>query len=1385
MPVRHDVAGDSLDPAVVSYGVPMLITDIRLSSILLNCSHGLQCTFEDGGVRFEGIGLTQISNAAVGDTHVAFIQEHDDADLDKDLHCQVEAAAECHKDFQISEAVRRKGKRQPFGARIFYSSDHSSSSRRFPHTPSPASVSRTLVVTPSLKSSSPHFSFKLYTPSTDEYGRVKSSTYFIPRPAPPTPFCDSFPVATKIGCDQCKAADDKKAQYIAVLVRMKKEIEELRREQKLLMQEKCEALTQEAAWMEEIQALQATIQDAKQLLLTSKPQDSYRCSLLGPRGIAQLLSIGGAPASLCLSAACSEDTDIHPLRVETFTYNIRIFIPLSSALILAIRFKHVRCQLVQDDCWNALDSSSPFFSVKMTEQSELDLLQAHLNASIDAFREELAAAALPPLSSQATEAHALDDPSFLPNPRLFEARRLAIACVGQLKNLLQLPFHKAVEQSYAANDSACIDVFVKMGSLITWQAVKPFQRAEVTESVFALNRPALDLVSGKHSRIWIEFFPKEFRVAASLQDWITDPRWKHSQSPDETAFQMANATDLGLWQWFDEHPTVRASFASAVQAFGQCHSQGVLSDYPWSTLPTQQTIIDCGGGQGAFSIALAALCPSNKFIIQDLGGVVEHAAANVETHVPGALTSGRIAVEVHDFFSPMPHRGDDYSFVFRHSCKHAFSLHPVSLYHSSSSSHDWPADQVIQILTHIAQAAGPKSRILIVENILATPSTDVEMKGANPITLDDLAFAEHYQPLTPPSYIPSDFGAASRTQKVLALYIMSILNAQERTLTQWRELIEASHLKISGVFSLRAVLSVIECRIGDAKGCTAQTFSCNNTHLAFAARSEDTDSHAVYHCTHQGLTRVVPFYTERFLRRSRSFPALSPVYDPLFSYYSLGVTYTFTPVVTMAPQSELDLLQAHLNASIDAFREELAAAALPPLSSQAPEAHVLDDPSFLPSPRLFEARRLTVACMVSLESSVRHDSISDHPLDLQGQLKNLLQLPFQKAIEQSYKEYDTACIDIFVKTGIVDYMASCQNMSAGVSTKELGQHLDLDPRKLTTILRYLSVDGWVREVTESVFALNRPALDLVSGKHSRIWIELFPKEIRVATSLQDWITHPRWKHSQSPDETAFQMVNTTNLGLWQWFDEHPAACVRLAGAVEVFGQCHIQGVLSDYPWSTLPTEQTIIDCGGGHGAFSIALATSCPLNKFIIQDRECNIEHAATNVETRVPGALASGRIAVEAHDFFSPMPHRGDDYSFVFRHVLHDWPADQVIKILTHIAQAAGPKSRILIVENILATPTMDVERKDGEELTLDELVGAEDYRPLTPPSYIPSDFGAASQMQKVLALYIMGLLNAQERTLPQWRELIEASHLKITRVFSLRAVLSVIECRVADAEE
>lgn len=129
--------------------------------------------------------------------------------------------------------------------------------------------------------------------------------------------------------------------------------------------------------------------------------------------------------------------------------------------------------------------------------------------------------------------------------------------------------------------------------------------------------------------------------------------------------------------------------------------------------------------------------------------------------------------------------------------------------------------------------------------------------------------------------------------------------------------------------------------------------------------------------------------------------------------------------------------------------------------------------------------------------------------------------------------------------------------------------------------------------------------------------------------------------------------------------------------------------------------------------------------------------------------------------------------------------------------------QSKILIVESVVVPATIPREssRYSNESLQfssvpVEEVTGM--YESTTPPNFVPANFGAHAKMPLALGVHLMGAFNAYERTLvslilfviaarqvtfaPQheWERIIHSSGLKIERVKSLRAFISVIECTV-----
>ncbi|KAG2104365.1 uncharacterized protein F5147DRAFT_762115 [Suillus discolor] len=241
------------------------------------------------------------------------------------------------------------------------------------------------------------------------------------------------------------------------------------------------------------------------------------------------------------------------------------------------------------------------------------------------------------------------------------------------------------------------------------------------------------------------------------------------------------------------------------------------------------------------------------------------------------------------------------------------------------------------------------------------------------------------------------------------------------------------------------------------------------------------------------------------------------------------------------------------------------------------------------------------------------------------ELKNLLQHPFEKAAESAFAMYDFASVQVFIEHGIVDRMAK---EPSGISVKTLQSELDLDSHKLTTVLRHLA-----------------------------------PNYMGIAEALPRWLVHPEFRFSKSPDHTAFQLVNNTTKPFFEWVKDDRNYLDRFAAAVEAIGEYVTPGILSDYPWHTC-SESTIVDCGGGKGSLAIALAKS---------EREEMVGPAEANIKARLDPNLVHGTVVAEANDLFSVQPRTGDNYTFMLRHVLHDWPKAQAVNILEKLAAAAG----------------------------------------------------------------------------------------------------------------
>ncbi|MCW2140779.1 methyltransferase [Actinoplanes cyaneus] len=118
---------------------------------------------------------------------------------------------------------------------------------------------------------------------------------------------------------------------------------------------------------------------------------------------------------------------------------------------------------------------------------------------------------------------------------------------------------------------------------------------------------------------------------------------------------------------------------------------------------------------------------------------------------------------------------------------------------------------------------------------------------------------------------------------------------------------------------------------------------------------------------------------------------------------------------------------------------------------------------------------------------------------------------------------------------------------------------------------------------------------------------------------------------------------------------------------------------------------TVVDVGGAHGTFALAMLAKHPGLDAIVLD----LPHA-------VPGARAAAaerglqdRLTAVAGDFFEAVPE-GD--VLLLKFILHDWADDDAVRILVNCRDAVRPGGRIVITEILIddqatgMAPLMDI---------------------------------------------------------------------------------------------
>ncbi|MCE9672045.1 acetylserotonin O-methyltransferase [Myxococcus stipitatus] len=162
----------------------------------------------------------------------------------------------------------------------------------------------------------------------------------------------------------------------------------------------------------------------------------------------------------------------------------------------------------------------------------------------------------------------------------------------------------------------------------------------------------------------------------------------------------------------------------------------------------------------------------------------------------------------------------------------------------------------------------------------------------------------------------------------------------------------------------------------------------------------------------------------------------------------------------------------------------------------------------------------------------------------------------------------------------------------------------------------------------------------------------------------------------------------------------------------------------------------VVDVGGGHGGFLAKVLEATPHVQGVLFD------HAHVLASARELRGAFPGRCELVAGDFFEAVPAGADAY--VLKRILHDWSDEVCVRILRHCRQAMAEGGRVLVVDTVI------------------------------PP-------GNAPHGGKVLDVMMLASLPGRERTEAEFGHLFSEAGLRLTRIVSTPAALSITEAVAA----
>jgi hypothetical protein len=233
-----------------------------------------------------------------------------------------------------------------------------------------------------------------------------------------------------------------------------------------------------------------------------------------------------------------------------------------------------------------------------------------------------------------------------------------------------------------------------------------------------------------------------------------------------------------------------------------------------------------------------------------------------------------------------------------------------------------------------------------------------------------------------------------------------------------------------------------------------------------------------------------------------------------------------------------------------------------------------------------------------------------------------------------------------------------------------------------------------------------------------------------------WAGWGRLADAVRTGQTAPQLL--AGKGTFEWMAEDPEGLEIFNRSMAELTRRHALAVAAAYDFAGI---RRIVDVGGGYGALLLPILAQHPEMTGVVFDLASSREGALRLLES----AGLRERCEFAPGDFFQSVPGGADAY--LIKSVIHDWNDEKSLALLRSCRAAMGRDARLLLVEP-LAPETVGTS-------TTDALIVGSD-------------------------LNMLLMTGGSERTEAQYRALIEAAGLRVSRVVPTRTAMSIVEARI-----